>query len=251
MQNIQDVISQLNIIQQRSAAAKNCTGYFAVLYKRMTMAVAEGIANDAFEDGKRMQRMDMIFAQRYFDAYEAYNSGKPCSASWRSVFDACKNPKLVVLQHLLLGVNAHINLDLAIAAASVAPGSSIDALQKDFYRINDVISSLVDDVQKSLSQVWWPMRFIRKIVNGRDTAVLNFSIDKARAASWANAVLLANMNEGQRNVYIQQMDAATSILGNGIQSPGWMMSNILRLVRMSEYDDIARTIRLIDETVVK
>ncbi|CAN5612615.1 DUF5995 family protein [soil metagenome] len=249
MQTINEVIAKLDVIVKQCAATQSRAGYFAALYKRMTVAVAEGIQHSVFEDGPRMERLDIVFAKRYIDAYDAYNSGQPCSASWKFAFDCWKLNNLTVLQHLLLGINTHINLDLAIAAALTSPGDAIGALQKDFNKINDVIKSLVDDVQESLCRVWWPMRLVAKIANGRQDAVLNFSIDKARTASWASALLLAAMTNAQQQPYIQQMDRTVELLGTRIQSPGRWTSFILRIVRTTEYDDIARTINIIDTTV--
>ena len=249
--SIADVVTRLNQVIKQCETGKSRAGYFAALYKRMTMAVVEGIAGNRFEDGARMEKLDIVFAQRYFDAYDAYASGKTCTASWKNAFDACSNSQLIVLQQLLMGINTHINLDLAIAAATIAPGNRINALQNDFNRINIVISSLVDDVQESLAAVWLPMRFITRIANGKQEAVLNFSIDKARTASWSNAVLLASINDAQRNMYTGQMDATVKVLGDGILSPGGFTKYILNMIRKTEYEDIARTIRLIHTTVVE
>lgn len=250
IQNINDVVARLDKLILQSEVSQNKAGYFSALYKRMTVAVAEGIAKKQFEDGARMEQLDIAFARRYFDAYDAYHAQLTCTAAWRNAFDAGTNDGLIVLQHLLLGINTHINLDLAIAAASVAPGANIVALQNDFNRINAVIASLVGDMQEALSQVWWPMRMLTKIANGKQDAVLNFSIDKARATSWANAVMLANMNSTQQAAYIQQMDTMTKLLGDGIKTPGGWSAFVLRSIRKTEYNDVARTIRLIDTTVV-
>ena len=190
IQNIQDVIDQLTQITEKCKASQNRAGYFATLYKRMTVAVRDGINANQFEDGGRMEKLDIIFAQRYLDAYSAYYAKQPCSHSWQLAFDCCTDNSLIVLQHLLLGINTHINLDLAIASAEVAPGDSIHALQNDFNRINSSISSLINDIQECLCEVWAPMRMLMKITDGKQMAVLNFSIDKAREASWASAVHL-------------------------------------------------------------
>lgn len=250
IQNINDVVARLDGLIRENEATQNKAGYFTALYKRMTVAVAEGILKNQFDDGPRMEKLDIAFAQRFFDAYDCYHSQLACTTSWKNVFDACNNDELIVLQHLLLGINTHINLDLAIAAASVAPGKNIDALQNDFNRINSVISSLVADVQEALTQVWWPMRMLTKISNGRQDAILNFSIDKARATSWANAVMLANMDSTEQSAYIQQMDVMTKLLGDGIKNPGGWSAFVLRTIRKTEYNDVARTIKLIDTTVV-
>lgn len=249
--NITDVVVRLDEIVRQSQVSKNRMGYFAALYKRMTVAVENGIERGVFEEGERMNRLDVVFAQRYLDAYDAYNGGRHCSTSWKCAFDCCGDDSLTVIQHLLLGVNTHINLDLAIAAATVSPGNSIDKLQNDFNKINDVIASLIDDVQESLCAVWLPMRLLEKIANGRQIAVLNFSIDKARSASWASALVLAGMNADQQQFYIQQMDTTVCRLAEGIKSPGMIAALVLKGIHATEYDDIARTIHLIDTTVVE
>ena len=250
IQNIQDVIDQLTQITEQCKASKNRAGYFAALYKRMTVAVRDGINANQFEDGARMEKLDMIFAQRYLDAYACFFSKQSCSTSWQCAFGACTDNALIVLQHLLLGINTHINLDLAIASAEVAPGDSIHALQNDFNHINSSISSLIDDIQECLCEVWLPMRMLIKIANGKQMAVLNFSIDKAREASWSNAVMLANMNAEQKNSYIQQMDNVVKLLGEKIKSPDIATRFILEAIHVTEYNDVERTINLIDTTVI-
>lgn len=250
IQNIQGVISQLGQIVQQCMATRSRAGYFAALYKRMTEAVEAGIIANKFEDGPRMERLDMVFAQRYLDAYRAHGLQQNCSLSWQFTLDACADDAHIVLQHILLGVNTHINLDLAIAAATIAPGNSIYAMEKDFYYINQLISSLLDDVQECLSQVWPPMRVLAKIANGQQDAVINFSVDKARTTSWANAVMLANMTKTQQNAYILQMDRLVRNIGEKIKSPGFGTKLMLRAIRATEFDDVARTIKLIDTTVV-
>ncbi len=250
-QNIDEVINALNVIVANCEQNKLRAGYFAALYKRMTVAVKEGIQKGMFEDGSRMEKLDICFAERYTSAWQCYGQKQPCSASWQFAFDGCYNNNNTVIQNLLLGVNTHINLDLAIAAATIAPGDSINALEADFNRINDAIASLVDDIQESLAQVWFPMRMLSKIVNNKQEAVLNFSIDTARKTAWANALLLAYMDDAQKQVHIREMDNLVKQIAQGIQSPGGWAGFVLKLVRKTEYDDTARTIRLIDTTVVE
>lgn len=250
IQNIAGVIIRLNDIVKECIATENRAGYFAALYKRMTMAVSEGILKNGFEDGTRMERLDIIFAQRYLDAWDAYHGKATCSSSWLCAFDNCEDKSMTVIQHLLTGINAHINLDLAIAAAKVAPGNSIHLLENDFNHINDVIASLLDDIQECLRQLWFPMRFLQSITNRREEAVLNFSMGMARKTSFANAVILANMNNEFQEQHLKQMDIAVKHIGDKIKSPGMWSKFLLKIIRLTEYEDIARTIRLIDTTVI-
>lgn len=250
MTTISEVINALKNITIACKQSGNKAGLFAALYLRMTEAVAEGIKSNFFEDGKRMERLDIAFAKRYIDAYNAYFNGNACQPAWKIAFDACKDDSLVVFQHLLLGINTHINLDLAISAADIAPGNNITGLQTDFNRINEIISSLADDIQECLCRLWWPMRMLTRIANGRQNDVLNFSIDKARNASWANANLLANLPTASRLQYIQQMDFATGSIAGKIANPGALKRILLRTIKSIEYANVAKTIEMIEETVI-
>ena len=197
------------------------------------------------------QIIEQCAATKNKAGFTAYSSRQNCSCSWQFTFNACADNFLIVLQHLLLGINTHINLDLAIASAEAAPGNGIHSLQNDFNHINSIISSLVDDIQECLCEVWMPMRMLLKMANGKQIAVLNFSIDKARTASWANALLLAKMNDVQKQAYINQMDVAVSLLCSKIKSPDITTRFMLEAIRITEYNDVARIINLIDTTVMK
>lgn len=250
-QSIDDVIITLTEIIKNCEQSKSRSGYFAALYKRMTMAVKDGIANGSFLDGHRMEKLDVTFATRYLNAYEAYHKNEACSTSWKYAFDGCINQSLTVIQQLILGINTHINLDLAIASAITAPGAAIDNLETDFNRINTVIASLFDDVQQCLEDVWLPMKLLKRVGKTQQTDVLNFSIGAARKTAWTNAVILSGMNENQQHAYIQQMDNSVYRIAQKIIHPGFLAGTVLRIVRMTEYNDVARTIKLIDSTVVE
>ena len=250
LNSIADVIDAIDVIVKECEASQSRAGYFAALYKRMTIAVNEGIANGMFEDGARMEKLDICFAQRYLSARQCYQQHQPCSASWQCAFDEACDAHLTVIQHLLLGINTHINLDLAIAAAQVCPGNAINALENDFNNINNIIASLMDDIQSCLEQVWLPMRMMNRLANKQEQAILNFNIGVARKTAWSNAVFLAQINDAQKQNYIHQMDAMVKVLAQKIQSPGMVASLMIQAIRASEYDDVAKTIRLIDTTVV-
>ncbi|MEO6288371.1 MAG: DUF5995 family protein [Ginsengibacter sp.] len=250
LETIDDIIVALKEIVENCEQTKSRSGYFAALYKRMTIAVKDGITNGAFHDGDRMEKLDVIFAKRYLGAFESFRQNEECSTSWKYAFDGCINESLTVIQQLILGINTHINLDLSIAAALAAPGDAIHKPEADFNRINDVIASLFDDVQQCLEEVWLPMKLLKRVGKTQQTDVLNFSIGAARKAAWTNAVILAYMNENQQHNYIMQMDNTVLNIAKKIINPGFFAKSLLRMIRMTEYEDITRTIRLIDITVV-
>ena len=129
---LDEVIAQLDAIISTSKQQSSRLGYFACLYRKMTMAVKQGITDHLFQDGPRMEKLDVIFANRYLTAYNTFTQNKSVTQAWQVAFEATAKNDYIALQHLLLGINAHINLDLGIAAAEASEGTDINALEKDF-----------------------------------------------------------------------------------------------------------------------
>ena len=141
-QTIDDVISALDVIVQSAYENQSRLGFFAALYRRVTLAVRDGISAGNFQNGPLMEHLDVVFASRYLDALSTFQAGGTATRSWMLAFRACDDAGLLILQQLLAGMNAHINLDLGIAAAQVCPGEQLPQLKPDFDQINAVLSSL-------------------------------------------------------------------------------------------------------------
>jgi hypothetical protein len=237
---IDEVIARLDEVIARSRRERSRLGYFALLYRNVTVKVKEGIQAGVFEDNARMERLDVVFASRYLDAYESYRRGEQTSKCWLASFRAADSWFPIVLQHLLLGMNAHINLDLAIAAAEVAPGDQIERLKHDFVLINDILRALISDVQDRLARISYYMTILDRFGGRTDEALMNFSINKAREASWRVAVRLAKMSPEEREREIKEIDRTVALLARLIQYPGLKLRTANILVRFSEGRDLAR-----------
>ena len=240
---IDEVIAKLDAIITDAIAHQDPVGIFTALYVVVTEKVKEGIQNGFFEDGPRMERLDVLFANRYLEAYHNYkNGGKPTKA-WMAAFRAAEHGKTqLILQYLLLGTNAHINLDLGIAAEMTAPGASLAGLHKDFNAINTILASLVDAVKDDL-EVFSP-RFqliLRHIRN--EEAILKFSMTKAREAAWTFAQKLASRDADGRDKAIDFRDGEVTLLAQLIRRPGLIGSLIVWWVNAAERKDIPAIIR--------
>lgn len=242
---IDEVISQLNELIKTAITENNRMGYFAALYKRMTIAVKDGITNNLFEDPARMERLDVIFANRYLQAWDAYRNGRPCSPAWRAAFESTKQPKLIVLQHIIAGINVHINLDLCIAAVDTCRGSSIDALKNDFDKINQIIALQAKAVQECLTKIWFPLRLITSISQHSEDAVLNFSIETARKCSWANALILAKLSLKDQERHLAAINVMVEGICSRIANPGIMLTFVLRAVNAMENKTVGNNIKLL------
>src|SRR5437660_915186 len=147
LQTIDEVLLELDQIILRARNDRDRLGFFATLYRNVTIKVKEGIAAGLFEDGPRMEKLDVTFASRYLKAFESFRRGDPLSKCWLTSFRIAANWSPIILQHLLTGMNAHINFDLGIAAQSVAPGAELASLKNDFNQINNILGGMVARVR--------------------------------------------------------------------------------------------------------
>ncbi|MFY7671290.1 DUF5995 family protein [Tenacibaculum sp. MEBiC06402] len=240
---IDDVITVLQDIIETSVIEKSPLGYFAALYQKVTIKVKEGIQDNFFEDGPRMEKLDIIFAKRYIDAYYSYKENKLVTESWEKAFSLSKNFWPIVLQHLLIGMNAHINLDLGIAAAQVSQGQPIENLKGDFDKINSVLSSLILDVENDLATIWPFLRKILKYTRDVDNFLVDFSMEIARNGAWDFAVKLANTPSSELNNAIKQRDLSVAKTASLISEPGIIADIIFGIIRLGERGSVPEKIK--------
>jgi len=244
---IDEVLLQLNDIIAQCKTNQSPLGYFAALYRNVTAAVQKGIQAGSFQDNARMEKLDVVFANRFLAAYYAYHSNAICSGCWKKSFDAGRNANLIVLQHLLSGINAHINMDLGLAAAAIAPGDEIFALEQDFAMINDVLAIITGNVQRQLGQVSWGMFLFSNISKNREKALINFSIDMSRKAAWATALKYALIPQDSWLNNLNDLDHSVSTLADGVLNPGRWSTFLIKVVRFTEQKDVKKIIEILEK----
>ena len=231
---IDGIIERISEIVEQSKRERSRSGYFAALYRKVTLEVKQGIEDGTFDDGERMERLDVLFACRYLDAIEAYRGGGTPTRSWHFALEAGEQWWPIVLQHLLLGMNAHINLDLGIAAARSVSPAELPDLKNDFERINTVLASLVRGVQDELAQVWRTLRLLDRFVGNADDVLINFSMSKARDHAWSVAERLAPLDPAGQAREIERLDGEVLKLAHLVRHPGFVGSTVNRVIRLGE-----------------
>ena len=241
-QTIDEVIAELEGIIQQCIDTDNRAGYFAALYHRVTCRIKDGIANNEFEDGIRMERLDVLFANRYIDAWKQWCAGQQPTASWRIAFEAAQN-KGIIMQHLLLGINAHINLDLGIATTETMYGYPITGIQKDFNTINAVLASLISVVEQEIFKLSPLMFLLDTVGKSFDEMLVEFSINTAREGAWQFAVELSGKTGAAYTTCISVRDAAIANLATNLAKPkGKFFAFIIKVIGWFEWKQPAKCI---------
>jgi len=246
IETIDDVLYKLDQIIATAHDGLDRIGYFACLYRHVTYAVKMGIAQNQFEDGPRMQKLDIAFAGRYFQMLDEWSRNSVLLQSWRIAFEATRTDQPIVTQHLFLAMNPHISLDLALAAAQTCPGAQLASLQNDFNKINDILASLLQKVEDELTDIWPVLKFINSVAQQHNN-LFGFSLEGARANAWSNAQRLAYMTADEQQAEILRLDAGVAQLGQSIWQPGAWISLGITLLRWLQNGTVDHIIEVLSD----
>ncbi len=191
-----------------------------------------------------MERFVAAFAERYLGAYRAWRAGRPISASWELAFDTASARLPVIVQHLVLGMNAHINFDLGIVVAELGRGApaGIDALRSDFELINDVLAEETDDSQANVNRVSPLMRCFDGLGLRTDEQLCRFSLELARREAWNAARRHVAAEPAERAAEIERCDRSVARLGRRFADPGGLLDVARTIVRAGELRSVPSVI---------
>ncbi len=237
---IDEIIARLEAIVQSSTENGNPPGIFAIVYLDVTKSVKTGILENRFDDGHRMERLDVIFASRYLDAYDQFQQKLPCTHAWKTAFEAANHHSLIILQHLLMGMNAHINLDLGIAAAEAVSHEELPDLEGDFFKINQLLTEQIDAMQDKLSRIS-PLLFLLDWFGKKsDEKFAEFSLKKARGHAWTVAHRLSKLPGEEKSIAIDELDGYVTVLNRLLTEPGVVTTSILKMIKWFEMKDVKK-----------
>jgi hypothetical protein len=213
-----------------ASAADDASGYFPALYSRVTTRIAAaGIAEE----------LGTTFAARYVQAFRREIERPRC---WQATWDVAGDGRLLIVQHLLLGINAHVNHDLPLAVVDVAwRVGGLQAIRRDFDLVNDVLAATYHDVLRDLDGVARWTNEAAALGGGR---LFNFSLRTARRQAWDAAGRLFPLDDDDDAVtYRAELDRLVSVLAYLVTRPPAPVRLVLPLLRRLEQRDPRRVTR--------
>jgi hypothetical protein len=237
------VLEELDAVVETCVRRRSRAGYFAALYRAVTRTVQARAAAGEFEDADRMLAFVGAFARRYLDAFDAWSGGRPTTEAWRAAFAAAQRWRPTVLQHVMLGINAHINLDLGIVTAEAADASGgLAPIARDFDEVNVLLASLVVACQDAVGAVSPWVGLLDRVGGRADTALVRFSLVQARAAAWRAAQRLAPLGASERSMAIATLDHGVANLARLVTNGPIAVEVALTIVRLRERHPVGEVI---------
>ena len=192
---------------------------FLSVYATMTGAIHRGVHAGRFMDPGWTAELTARFAMLYFDAADAWErEPSTCPNAWRAAFAAAGQPRISVIEHALLGINAHIVYDLPFAVAGTmhAVGDVVDARlqgdtlvrrRHDYEVVNHILAETILDAQAVLAEESRLSRVLDRIALRFDEYAAEALLRASRTQGWHNALALAvARNEDERDAVCQHLD---------------------------------------------
>jgi hypothetical protein len=246
---IDAVLLQLDQIVAWCLANGSRAGYFAVLYRRVTRTVRQRIGTGYFDDDARMKVLDATFAGRYLTAFRQWQAGDPAiSACWKIAFDAAADPSLILLQNLLVGMNAHITYDLGIATAEIATTpAGLASIQGDFGKINALLSCLVPTVFAEIGDLSPLIHLLEDLAGSDEQRLVDIAMQAARDFAWlfANELVIVSANPDLETTLLSLKDKEASWIGERLVHPGGSLEKVIHVVGLAESKDVAKNIAVL------
>ena len=231
-QTITDVVAMMTALDLE-LPPNDGVRWFNHLYLEVTRSVAQAVTAETYADRPFLERLDVIFANLYFDAVAtgSVDAGK-APAAWRPLFECRNDAGILPIQFALAGMNAHINRDLPQGIVStylLTGGAPLvrDTRYDDFRRVNDLLEAVESQIKVAYSTGL--VALVDAAAGTTDDAVAMFKVRAAREAAWTNAEVLWTLRAVPRlsAKFFSRLDSFTGFAGRGLLKPVAVSGSIL------------------------
>jgi hypothetical protein len=239
--SVEDVIDKLSRFEQCCLGNHDLRGVFATAYLLITRSIHAHLDDGLFRNDEWSKTYLVRFGNLYREAVlnDESNNGQPVPKSWNFSFETSRKKEGLIIQHLLLGINAHINHDLAVALYDVGIDPDRDDKYTDHILINQILEQSTDSLKKEVGIKYAPIlkRLDRKTGRISDD-VTNFSIPKARDHAWSFAIALTRASgRNEQEILRKTLDDQAAVLARLIMASPTRHPRFTRTVSFLKWVD--------------
>jgi NAD(P)-dependent dehydrogenase (short-subunit alcohol dehydrogenase family) len=199
-ETIDDVLERMDAIEA-ALPATDGIATFNRMYRQVTRLVDLAVDHGLFVAGPFLGRLDVLFANIYFEAYAADQDHRPIPQAWAPLFEARTKPHTHPIQFALAGMNAHICHDLPSAVVATCRELAVrpeddSPEHQDFATINSVLADAEGEIKS-----WFCSGIVAtvdELAGKLDDGFAMFGIATARAGAWEVSQLLWDLMDHER-----------------------------------------------------
>jgi len=191
-----DVVDPIKAVESRMEAIaaplaeSDGVARFNELYLAVTRAVAQEAGSEGYADPAFISRLDVVFADLYFEAIDDDGAARKLPKAWAPLFEKRHTKGIAPLQFAIAGMNAHINHDLAVSLVDVCGEWGIDldegtTQHADYLVVNKTLERVEGEIKARYTT--GIIGDIDKLAGPLDDVVANWSVARARDNAWMTA----------------------------------------------------------------
>jgi len=209
--SVDPVVGRMESLVSRWDEAADQRMYFLRCYLLTTQNIIKAITVREFMDCDWVNQLMHRFADYYFVALDRYEYDPADAPSvWRLAHDATRDPELLPVQKMLIGMSAHINYDLVLSLVDLLRPewaelsvSKREERYLDHCHINQVIGRTIDAVQDQIVNPTEPiLGLFDKLLGPLDEWLVSLHIAGWRDTSWHEAIELLESGGPDRRLHL-------------------------------------------------
>ena len=199
----------------------NGVACFNGMYLQVTEAVRDDLPT--FESPEFVERLDVVFAEFYFQAFDAAAASAWVSQAWAPLFAHKDRRDVLALQFAIAGMNAHINNDLAHALVLTWRELGLEprrdsAEYRDYEKVNAILKRVEADLKGPLSDDL--IASVDTLFGTTDDLLALWSIGRAREEAWRRALIMRGLPGGELD---SLFDGFVGFAGNLLLRPSVLL----------------------------
>lgn len=195
----------------------NHNALFLRNYQYVTLAYGRSLREEPelFDDPDWLAREDAIFGAMYFQAEDRWRAGRlgEVPKAWRIAFRAADEHRVQGIGNLLLGINAHVQQDMAFMVEAVgirAPDGTSRRRDHDIFM--KVLARSYDQILADAIAYDDPDMALFQFPNNFDKQIAVALVDSWRDLVWANAVALTRAKTARARGRITRRIEANAVM---------------------------------------
>ncbi len=194
---------------------------FNGMYLQVTEAVRDELP--AFESPEFVERLDVLFAEFYFQAFDAAAARAWVSKAWAPLFARKDERGILALQFAIAGMNAHINNDLAHALVLTWHELDLEPRRdspeyRDYEKVNAILQRVEADIKGPLADDL--IASVDTLLGTTDDFLALWSISRAREEAWRRAQIMRGLPAGELDALF---DGFVGFAGNLLLRPSVLL----------------------------
>lgn len=240
--NIAEALKALETVAARLRETNDPRAVFPDVYAVITRRVKEAVEGrgPTFLEPQWISRLAGFFCQYYLTALKASLEGcRTAAEAWDIAFDTCDTAGVPASLHAVLGINAHINFDLAqglfeniLQHGTEKNQALLRRYRHDHDLVNEILEAAMPEIFSILvDRYGCPLASVATMRRGVQDAIskaVMFTLRQWRDRVWADLeeLLAAESNELSRRGVLSRMNKKSALMaraivtGNGALSVG-------------------------------